>query len=97
FGRSIAEAQAAGLPVIAFKGGGVAEIVEQGKTGMLVPYGDITGFADAMSRFIDNTSMMAEMGLLGRKRAQELFNREIQVPKICKEILQRPCASAYNH
>ncbi|HEX7511097.1 MAG TPA: glycosyltransferase family 4 protein [Chitinivibrionales bacterium] len=97
FGRSIAEAQAAGLPVIAFKGGGVAEIVEQGKTGMLVPYGDITGFADAMSRFIDNTSMVAEMGLLGRKRALELFNREIQVPKICKEILQCPFASAYKH
>lgn len=41
-GLSIAEAQAAGLPVVAYHAGSVPEVVEDGKTGFLAPLGDQT-------------------------------------------------------
>jgi len=88
FGRSIAEAQAEGLPVIAFDSGGIKEIVEHEKTGILVPYGNVDGFVRAMERFLDHPENIAAMGDRGHERAKKFFNRDIQVPRICEKILE---------
>jgi len=93
FGRSIAEAQAAGMPVVAFDGGGVGEIVISGRTGLLAPYGDETAFVHAMETFIENPSLVATMGKAGRQRAAVLFNRDIQIPLIGETILSPPAVS----
>jgi UDP-glucose:tetrahydrobiopterin glucosyltransferase len=45
FGMTAAEAQAAGTPVIAYDRGALAEVVRHGKTGFLVPAGDVVGAA----------------------------------------------------
>ena len=84
FGRSIAEAQACGLPVVSFNSGGVKEIVLHEKTGLLVPPGDTTLFADALERLATSPSLVEQMGREGRKRTQELFDREKQCPKLCE-------------
>jgi glycosyltransferase involved in cell wall biosynthesis len=47
-GLVLAEAMASGTPVIATRGGGVPEIVIDGRTGRLVEYGDREGLAQAM-------------------------------------------------
>jgi Glycosyltransferase len=88
FGRSIAEAQAVGLPVVAFDSGAVKEIVEHERTGLLVPYNDTNGFIRAMGRFIDEPELIRRMGTKGHLRAKEIFNRDIQVPALCDEILR---------
>jgi len=88
FGRSIAEAQAAGLPVVAFDSGAVKEIVEHERTGLLVPYDDTSGFVRAMGRFINEPRLARSMGIKGHQRAKEFFNRDIQVPAICNELLK---------
>ena len=51
-GRSILEAQAAGIPVIATDVGGVPEIIQDGITGILVPPGDHERFAQAIESLI---------------------------------------------
>ncbi|MBX7126356.1 MAG: glycosyltransferase family 4 protein [Cyclobacteriaceae bacterium] len=61
-GQSIAliEAAASGLPIIATREAGAAEIVSEGETGYLLPAGDELQLADAMMRlFADRTSWMA--------------------------------------
>jgi glycosyltransferase involved in cell wall biosynthesis len=50
FGMAAAEAQACGTPVVAFRRGGLSEVVEDGVTGFLVPPGDIQAAADAVGR-----------------------------------------------
>jgi glycosyltransferase involved in cell wall biosynthesis len=50
FGMAAAEAQAAGTPVIAYDRGALAEVVRHGKTGFLVPAGDIVGAAQRVGQ-----------------------------------------------
>lgn len=73
FGQVIIEGMAAGKPVIATDGGGVPEIVENGKTGILVPMGHEAAMAEAITRVLGDPALAAEMGLLGRERVQNYF------------------------
>jgi glycosyltransferase involved in cell wall biosynthesis len=52
YGMAYLEAQAAGLPVIAQDVAGVPSVVRNGETGILVPRGDVSAFADAIRRCI---------------------------------------------
>ncbi len=53
FGRVVAEAQALGRPVIASDHGGARETVIEGKTGWLVPPGDVAALRDAIDRALN--------------------------------------------
>ncbi len=61
FGNVIVEAYAYGKPVIASTSGGIPELVYEGKTGLLVPPGDVMALAVAMQRFIDDRRLAAAM------------------------------------
>ncbi len=50
FGMAAAEAQACGTPVVAFRRGGLAEVIQDGVTGFLVPPGDLQAAAAAVGR-----------------------------------------------
>ncbi len=50
FGMAAAEAQACGTPVVAFRRGGLAEVLADGVTGFLVPPDDVEAAADAVGR-----------------------------------------------
>jgi glycosyltransferase involved in cell wall biosynthesis len=69
-GTSILEAMAAGLPVVATRTGGVPEIVEEERTGILVPPSDPAALSDAMVRVASRADLRASMGALGRERAE---------------------------
>jgi UDP-glucose:tetrahydrobiopterin glucosyltransferase len=49
FGMAAAEAQACGTPVVAFRRGALGEVIADGRTGFLVPPGDIQAAADAVT------------------------------------------------
>jgi glycosyltransferase involved in cell wall biosynthesis len=53
FGRNVIEAQAMGRPVVAFHHGGAAETVSEGRTGFLVPPGDVPALSGAIGRALD--------------------------------------------
>lgn len=77
---TIIEAMMAGLPVVATRVGGVPELVEHGRTGLLVSAGNITMLAEALRQLLRDKALRQEMGKAGRKRALERFslNRMLQ-------------------
>lgn len=62
YGMAMLEAQAAGLPVIAGRGLGVAEVVRDGQTGMLTPDGDGEAFAGVSDILIADAGARRRMG-----------------------------------
>ena len=62
FGMAFLEAQACGLPVIGAASAGVASVVLNGRTGLLVPPGDAVAFADALRSLLGNPAFRRAMG-----------------------------------
>jgi glycosyltransferase involved in cell wall biosynthesis len=74
FGLVLAEASAAGLPVVSTRAGGCAEVVVDGVTGVLVDPEDAPGFADALDNILNAPAVAADMGRSGRLRAESLYD-----------------------
>jgi len=55
------EAQAAGLPVLAYRNGGVSEAVQDGISGLLTPVHDEEAFADALERLVQDKKLRLKM------------------------------------
>ena len=72
FGMAFLEAQAAGLPVIAGRTGGVPAVVADGVTGLLTPVGDAPAFASAIARLLESP---AERGRLAAAAAIRMATR----------------------
>jgi glycosyltransferase involved in cell wall biosynthesis len=74
----VAEAMAAGLPVVASDVGGLPEMVVDGVTGLLVPPADEEALADACLELLTDRRKAHEMGLAGRDAAKERFDVQHQ-------------------
>jgi glycosyltransferase involved in cell wall biosynthesis len=62
FGRILIEAGAVGLPVVAYGGGGVSEILVDGRTALVVPPGDRTAPAAALRRVVGDPALARALG-----------------------------------
>ena len=71
---AVIEAMAAGLSVVATRVGGVAEVVEDGVTGLLAPSGDVEATANQLLTLASDADQRRRMGEAGRARAQALFS-----------------------
>lgn len=76
FGRVVVEAMAAALPVVAVRGGGALEIVDDGRTGVLVPVDDAAALAAAVARLVADPTWARALGQAGRERARARFSVE---------------------
>jgi len=76
-GTSVIDAMALGVPPIAFAVGGLPEVIEDGKSGLLVPPGDITGFVRAAGALISDDGLRAMLGEGARIRAREFDSRRM--------------------
>ncbi len=74
---TLIEAMAAGLPVVATRVGGVGEVVEEGRTGLLAPAGDDDGLARHVLRLAGAPDEARAMGRLGRARAEASFSEGV--------------------
>jgi phosphatidylinositol alpha-1,6-mannosyltransferase len=83
FGIVILEAMACKKPCIATNVGAVSEIIESGKTGLLVDYGNHKQMVSAILDLLDNENKRNEMGEKGRTRVIENFTWE----KISKDYI----------
>jgi glycosyltransferase involved in cell wall biosynthesis len=63
---ALLEAMAAGVPVVASRVGGVAEIVEHGRTGILVTPGDALALASAVDRLLDDDALADRLAAAAR-------------------------------
>lgn len=82
FGQVVIEGMAAGVPVIATRGGGVSEIVEDGISGVLVPKREPTALAAAMRDLLTNPGRRQQLGGQGRARVQQHFRIESTAEKM---------------
>lgn len=76
FGRVIIEAQAAGTPVVATSVGGIVEVVEHEKTGLLVLPKDIDAMAGAVLRVLNDKKLARDLVSAARRRLEEEFTLE---------------------
>jgi glycosyltransferase involved in cell wall biosynthesis len=73
FGRSLIEAMAYAVPVVATRVGGMPEIIEHGREGLLVAPEDAAGLADAIIRVLSSPVAATEMGRAGRVTVEEHY------------------------
>jgi len=71
---TLIEAMAAALPIVSTDVGGVGEVVEHDKTGLLAPSGDDGALAEAVLRLAESAKLRCQMGQCGRERARTVFS-----------------------
>lgn len=86
------EAQAAGLPVVATLHAGIPEIVENGRTGLLVPERDVSGLSQALEDLLASAEKRGAMGARGRRLVEQEFNATVlggRLGEIYRQVLAR--------
>jgi glycosyltransferase involved in cell wall biosynthesis len=71
---AVLEASASGLPVVATKVGGTPEVVDDEKTGLLVPSKCPSAIADAVTHLLDHPELAQKMGMAGVERMHKVFS-----------------------
>lgn len=80
--RALSQALAAGRPVVAYDCDGAREICLDGKTGFLVPPGDIKTFADRVIRMARDRELRAQFANAGREYVRQNFGEQKMVDEI---------------
>ena len=78
----ILEAMAWGLPVVSTRVGGIPDIIEHGREGLLVESGDIAALQSAIRQLLANDEERERMGLAARNRIIQDFSFEAILPRI---------------
>ncbi len=71
---SVMEAMAAGLPIVSTAAGGVPDLFESGKEGLIVQPGDVQGLSNSMSFLLGNRELRQSLGMAAPRRARENFD-----------------------
>lgn len=74
FGLVFLEAMAHGKPVVGGAHGGIPDIIEEGVTGRLVPYGDVERLTDTLGFLFSHPDLAREMGARGKLRVAQIFS-----------------------
>lgn len=82
FGIVYLEAGLHGLPVVAYRHGGVPEAVADGETGLLAPEGDVDALAANLRALLDDPARAAAMGRAGRERVLREFDVQAQTAEL---------------
>ncbi|UCH32579.1 MAG: glycosyltransferase family 4 protein, partial [Candidatus Bathyarchaeota archaeon] len=77
FGMTILESFALGKPVVGAKIGGIQELIDNERTGMLFKSGNVEDLAEKMNYLLNNKELTAEMGMNARKEVEERYNENI--------------------
>src|SRR5262249_3014847 len=81
-GLCLLEAMACERPVVATRVGGIPEVVDDGKTGILVSPQSPEQLANAVQRLMDDPRLRQRMGLAGRERVIRLFDHKAYLNNI---------------
>ena len=82
FGRVLVEAMSAETPVVATAVGGIPEVIEDKKTGLLVDEGDVEGVGMAVLKLLKDAARRREMGRKGRTRVESHFSLEAHIEQV---------------
>jgi len=89
FSIVLLEAMASGKPVVATNVGGIPHLVRNGKTGIIVNYGDPEGIADAIKKLLSNSELRRQMGENGVQLAKKYDWEKIvsQLERLYEKVL----------
>jgi len=82
FGLVAVEAMSHGLPVIASRIGGLAELVADGETGLQFPAGDAAALAEHMRTLWNNPARATAMGQAARQRVMEEYSEDRYIERL---------------
>jgi len=83
------EAWANGKPVIAADTAVSREIIDPGKDGLLVPFGDATAIGAAVHQILADRLASERMGRAGRNKVYDRFSWDTSLPEISNVFLGR--------
>jgi len=86
FGLVLVEAMRAGVAVIGTDAGGVPEIIEHEKTGLLIPPGNSAALAGELSRIYNDAGLRKQFAREGKNRADREFNAELHFNQLEKKL-----------
>jgi glycosyltransferase involved in cell wall biosynthesis len=92
FGYTCLEAMACGRAVVASRVGGLAEMVEDGVSGLLVDPDNPTQLAQAIVKLLKDATLRADLGQAARQRVEHVYRTEkiaTQMAKLYEEIINR--------
>lgn len=95
FCLSILEAMCFGCPSVAMRVGGIPEVIDDNRSGQLVPFGDVAQFAAKVEALIHDPQRRLELGRAGKTIARERFSPEMIVPKY-ESLYYRICPETKN-
>lgn len=86
---SLLDAQAAGVPVVATKTGGIPEIIKNGLNGLLVPPQDPESLAKAIVKLLKDKKLAKQMSSCGKEMVREFSKEKMisQTEKVYAELL----------
>lgn len=90
---AVLEAMSCGLPVIATRHMGIADVVDDGVTGLLSAEHDIGGMAANLIAMVDDPARAARMGAAGRVRVREHYDMKGSIARLqsfLEECAKRP-------
>jgi glycosyltransferase involved in cell wall biosynthesis len=80
--KSLLEAAAAGVPVIATSATGMGDVVMDGVTGLLVPPGDAGALVSALRKLLDDRELAARMGAAGSRMVEEQYQSTVYLARL---------------
>ncbi len=92
FGLVLLEALAQGTPVVASRVGGIPEVVEDGRSGLLVPPGDTAALRDALERVWADPELARRLGDTGRREVVPRYSWEAladRLSEVYREVAPR--------
>jgi glycosyltransferase involved in cell wall biosynthesis len=90
----LVEAMAGGVPVVASTHGGPAEIVRDGRDGLLVEVEDVEAVAGAVTGLLRDPARRNAYGAAGRERATTAFNADraaVEAWSLAARVMQPQC------
>jgi glycosyltransferase involved in cell wall biosynthesis len=93
FPRILAEAFAYGVPVVASRLGSLAELVEEGKTGVLIEAGNASELSRAVRWYCDNPMEVERMGHYARQTFEQKYSARVNYERLM-QIYQKTIGSS---
>jgi len=84
FGYVLIEAMSCGKPVVSTLVGSIPDVVDDGKTGLLVPPANWLKLSEALEKIIYNKKLAEKMGKEGRKKVLDFYDSNIVAKKIAR-------------
>ena len=75
FGRTVLEAMAAGRPVVAYEWGALPELVVNGESGFLVPFGAVEAVVERVVELAGDEGLRSRLGEAGQQRARAQYSQ----------------------